>query len=568
MKKILLPLALMSALLVSCEKPENNEPEPEPEYAISISPAELTFGAEGGEQTVKVTSTYGEEGDLWWLETEEYCDWCEASLSSGENGEEVTFTVDSYDNTDETRTVAFTFYCGDKEADLIITQEAKVYSISVEPTELTFEVEGGEAEVTVTSSDGWDISNRPDWIDVSERYGENGATIIVTAEYNTEADSRSGEIVFTCGDKEAKISVTQKADDSPIIQFKDQYFLNALLERYSVNWNDTEYNVNVDRNNDGQISEKEASLVEVLDLEIAMRETEQAIRNISEMSYFTRLRYLKIAPPYFRDIDVSIESMDLSDLSQLEYLYIVSVELNTLDVSGCVSLTYLGCFENQLTSLDVSGCAALTELECSVNQLTSLDVSGCVSLTHLGCSDNQLTSLDVSNNAALTELWCHYNQLTSLDVSNNIALTDLSSGGNQLISLDVSNNTALTELSCDYNQLTSLDVSRNTALTELTCSANQLTSLDLSNNTALTSLNCGGNQLTSLDVSNNTALTRLVCVKNLLTSLDLHNNRLLENLNISDNPLQKLILYKYHIINDSDMEDIESEYGDIIEYME
>ena len=107
-----------------------------------------------------------------------------------------------------------------------------------------------------------------------------------------------------------------------------------------------------------------------------------------------------------------------------------------------------------------------------------------------------------------------------------------------------------------------------TALTSLSCYYNQLTSLDVSKNTALTKLSCAGNQLTSLDLSNNTALTRLECLKNQLTSLDLHNNRLLEDLFISGNPLQKLILYKYHIINDSDMEDIESEYGDIIEYVE
>ena len=485
MKKILILLALMSALLVSCEKPENNEPEPEPEpepeYAISISPAELTFGAEGGEQTVKVTSTYGDEGDLWRLETEEYCDWCEASLSSGENGEEVTFTVDSYDNTDETRTVAFTFYCGDKEAGLIITQEAKVYSISVEPTELTFEVEGGEAEVTVTSSDGWDISNRPDWIDVSERYGENGETIIVAVEeYNTEVDSRSGEIVFTCGDKEAKISVTQKADDSPIIQFKDQYFLKALLAIYRVYWNDTEYYVDIDRNNDGQISEKEASSVEVLDLEKAIDATEQAIRNVEEMSYFTRLRYLSTYKSFTDDV----VSLNLSGLSQLEYLKIIAEDVKSLDVSGCV---------------------ALTDLSCSFNQLTSLDVSNNTALTYLACNDNQLTSLDVSKNTVLETLFCYGNQLTSLDVSNN---------------------TALTYLACNDNQLTSLDVSKNTVLTELACSSNQL------------------------------------------TSLDLHNNRMLASLYLSDNPLQKLILYKYHILKDYVIEDIESEYDDIIEYME
>ena len=126
--------------------------------------------------------------------------------------------------------------------------------------------------------------------------------------------------------------------------------------------------------------------------------------------------------------------------------------------------------------------------------------------------------------------------------------------------------TALTRLACGENQLTSLDLSNNTALTELYCPVNQLTSLDLSNNTALTELSCSDNQLTSLDLSNNTALTNLRCYSNQLTTLDLHNNRLLEYVTLDHNPLQKLILYTYH--NIYNMFDIESEYGDIIEYME
>ena len=548
MKKFLLPLALMSALLASCEKPENNEPEPEPEpeYVISVSPAELTFGAEGGEQTVKVTSTYGGEGSYWYLSAEEDNDWCKVSSSYlfGENGDEVTFAVEQYYDTDDTRTATFTFTCGDKEADLIITQEAKVYTISVEPAELTFDVEGGEAEVTITSSDDWDISNWPDWIDVSERYGENGAAIIVTAGYNEEADTRSGEIVFTCGDKETKVLVSQKNDDSPIIQFKDAYFLKALLQTYTVSWDDAYY-VDADKNNDGQISEKEASIVEILDLSTAMSGSGQAIRNVDELSYFTRLRYLSIYCMYYED--VSIESIDLSGLSQLEYIRIVSVELKSLDVSNNTALEYLSCDGNQLTTLDVSNNTALEYLSCDGNQLTTLDVSNNTALEYLRCDGNQLTSLDVSKNTALTGLSCSDNQLTSLDVSNNTALTGLFCDGNQLTSLDLSNNTALTELFCDGNQLTSLDLSNNTALTRLQCFNNQLTSLDVSNNTALEYLNCGGNQLTSLDVSNNTALTDLWC---------------------NDNPLQKLIIYTYHIIEDFDIERIKSEYGDIIEYKE
>ena len=142
---------------------------------------------------------------------------------------------------------------------------------------------------------------------------------------------------------------------------------------------------------------------------------------------------------------------------------------------------------------------------------------------------------------------CADNQLTSLDLSRNTALEFFNCGNNQLTSLDLSRNTALTSLGCVDNQLTSLDLSRNTALINLFCSNNQLTSLDLSRNTALTDLHCSNNQLTSLDLSKNTALISLYCY---------------------NNPLQELILYKYNIIDDRNMESIELEYGDIIEYVE
>ena len=217
-------------------------------------------------------------------------------------------------------------------------------------------------------------------------------------------------------------------DDSPIIRFKDQRFLEALLAVDYSDYDGIEH-PSIDRNADGQISEKEASVVSYI------RNVFTNIRNMDEIRYFT-------------------------------------------------------------------------------------------SLTELSCSYNQFTSLDLSNNTALTDLMCDYSQLTSLDVSNN---------------------TALTTLYCRYNQLTSLDVSNNTALTELSCDNNQLTSLDVSNNTALTELSCDNNQLTSLDVSINTALTRLQC---------------------NNNPLQKLILYKYHMIDEYYINMIESEYGNIIEYVE
>ena len=162
-------------------------------------------------------------------------------------------------------------------------------------------------------------------------------------------------------------------DDSPIIQFKDPRLLEAILEPINA----------VDKNSDGQISEKEASVVESLYL------SDKSIRNMDEIKYFTALTGL---------------SCDYN-------------QLTSLDLSNNTALTTLSCYDNQLTSLDVSKNTALTYLSCGNNQLTSLDVSKNTALTYLDCWNNQLTSLDVSKNTALTSLFCADNFITSLDVS-------------------------------------------------------------------------------------------------------------------------------------------------------
>ena len=148
-------------------------------------------------------------------------------------------------------------------------------------------------------------------------------------------------------------------DDSPIIQFKDPKFLNALL---NVFYSDGYYPaIPVDRNGDGQISEKEAAVT----TEISGALVDAGIRNLEEIKYFTSLKSLE-------------------------------------------------CSYNQLTSLDVSNNTALTDLQCGYNELTSLDVSNNTALTDLYCSFNQLTSLDVSNNTALKSLDCFRNPFTKI----------------------------------------------------------------------------------------------------------------------------------------------------------
>ena len=336
-------------------------------------------------------------------------------------------------------------------------EEVQVYSISVDPAELPFGYDGGKQTVEVTSSHKWTLTNDTDWITTSADMGESGSLVEISAGHNTSADIKSGEIIFTCGDKTAVLKVSQE-----------------ILIAY-----------NVDADGDGQITVNEAKTVKRLWV------NNSDIKEMSEIRYFTALGTL----------------------------YCHGNQMTDLDVSNNTALTWLWCYGNQLTTLDVSDNTALRDLLCDDNQLTTLDISNNTALGTLHCHGNQMTDLDVSNNTALTDLRCYNNQLTTLDVSNNTGLTYLLCFDNQLTTLNVSSNTALTDLRCYNNQLTTLDVSNNTALTQLWCYDNQLTTLDVSNNTALTQLWCYDNQLTTLDVSNNTALTTLYCSGNPLQSV-------------------------------------------------
>ncbi len=308
---------------------------------------------------------------------------------------------------------------------------------------------------------------------------------------------------------------------------------------------------------------------------------------------------------------LNVSSKNISDLTGIEdFAALVLLKcpfnnLQTIDVSNNSNLTSLWCYSNSLVSLDLSANTSLFLLKCQNNHLVNLNVkngnntsvtnlhfkatnnpdlacilvddaaystanwtiidaaasfneTACTPMTYVpdnnfeqalidlgydsGALDNVVptanisgvTSLDVHSKnisnltgiqdfTALTNLNCRDNNLTTLDVSQNTALTILNCYQNTLTALDVTQNTNLVTLRCYSNALKVLDVSQNTSLNFLRCDSNMLTRLDVSNNTALHFLHCQNNSLTSIDVSNNTALTRLYCENNHLVNLNIKN---------------------------------------------
>jgi hypothetical protein len=192
----------------------------------------------------------------------------------------------------------------------------------------------------------------------------------------------------------------------------------------------------------------------------------------------------------------------------------------TPQISGISQLEMSGLGITDLSGIE--DFAALTKLECAFNYLSAMDVSQNTNLQFLFCSYNQITSLDVSGCGYLFSLDCESNDLATLDLSMNPALTYLNCGQNNLTSLDISSND-LVLLACYQNSITSLDLTDHPDLEVLQCEDNHLTTLDLSVNPLLEFINVSTNQLTSLDISENTLVNEFLCSSNLLECLNVRN---------------------------------------------
>ena len=391
MKKFLLPLALMSALLASCEKPENDEPE----YTISISPSVLTFGAEGGEQAVKVTINR----DWWYIGDSPY--WLEYQ----ESDDSATIYVQPISSNDFTgREGILTFYARAEEAsaELKIVQEGDAIIQFKDPLFLRAILEDKSAD----------------------KNGDKQISII-----------------------EASLITTLNCHDAGIRVMDEIKYFTALRWLYCSNNQLT----SLDVSNNTALKELSCYDNQLTSLDVS---NNTALKELS--CYDNQLTSLDVSKnTALTDLscgDNQLTSLDVSKNTALTYLYCGDNQLTSLDVSKNTALTDLSCGDNQLTELNLNlntntVLSALTGLSCSNNQLMSLDVSNCTALISLSCRNNQLTTLDVSNNTALTDLGCDDNQLTTLDLSKNTALTSLSCGDNQLTKIILPRNHSIR----DYN---------------------------------------------------------------------------------------------------------------------
>ena len=253
---------------------------------------------------------------------------------------------------------------------------------------------------------------------------------------------------------------------------------------------------------------------------------------------------------YSNGFPIQIDANNDGEIENSEAVVVDSLAVSTANISSLIgistfsNLIKLSCSSNTLTELDVSSLTNLKFLVCGANQLTSLDVSMLSNLEYLQTSGNlNLSSLNVSGLGNLKDLICGDSGITTINLSGLVNLRNFTCDHSGLNDIDVSNLPNLYYFDIDFNPVSSLNMSNLNNLTFLRCSYNQITSLNLNNLPSLEFLECNGNQLTSLDISQFSNLTQLYCESNLLTILECSANPL-SYLSCGGNPLLQSLFVK------------------------
>ena len=147
----------------------------------------------------------------------------------------------------------------------------------------------------------------------------------------------------------------------------------------------------------------------------------------------------------------NLEGIELfSELTQLTCLQ-TSVKTFNLKLP---KLESLDCSDSKVTKIDMSGCPELKVLLCHRSySLESIDLSKNTNLEYLECEACALTTLDVSKCTELLQLVCYRNKLSTVDVSNLSKLKSLSVYGNPISALNISGCESLNWLIITLNQL-------------------------------------------------------------------------------------------------------------------
>ena len=120
--------------------------------------------------------------------------------------------------------------------------------ISISESEMTFEAEGGDQDLTVTATRDWKVDNDADWVVVSPNSGSasaNPQTVTVSVLENEGLD-RTADLVFTIGLKKKYLTVYQAGPGGSadaLIVYKNDFDIEKAQNNSGWPYLDSNYNL-------------------------------------------------------------------------------------------------------------------------------------------------------------------------------------------------------------------------------------------------------------------------------------------------------------------------------------
>ena len=209
-------------------------------YLVIPTPGALTFGSEGGTQTVALQSI-----TAWTLECDS--DWVSVAPTSGDgNGEISVTTLPNTDFSTRSARIVLTSSVG-CISNIRVNQEAAInpHYLEVNPNELLFPSEESSINLAISTDSLWSVQCSASWISVSEETGTGDATITVTAQAYTLFGNRRAELDVISGSITRTIRITQESGASEpalsftpdFLQLDSEHSSNSVSVLSNVAWN-------------------------------------------------------------------------------------------------------------------------------------------------------------------------------------------------------------------------------------------------------------------------------------------------------------------------------------------
>ena len=186
----------------------------EEQIHISVVPDILSFEYVGGAQTVVVSSN-----GAWTISTN--VDWVSFDATSGNGNADLMVIVAENELVLEARdcNVNLVTETGDT-AVLVVKQEGAPdpHYLEVTPSAVTFEKDGGEAEITISCDEEWSVTAADSWISLSMPSGMGDGVVALTAEPNLINEARHTNVTVVSRYLSQRVVVTQEpGTDTPIV---------------------------------------------------------------------------------------------------------------------------------------------------------------------------------------------------------------------------------------------------------------------------------------------------------------------------------------------------------------